>query len=339
MLKVDVFNHIFPKPFFQRLEQVAVNKGAIKRFLHIPYLHELDVRFRMIDEFGGQYRQIVSLSAPPIETINPDPQITIDLARLANDSQAEVVRAHPDRFPGFIASLPLNQPDASVTELERAVTELGALGVQVFSNVNGLPLDDGRFTALFETANRLHCPILLHPARGAGFPDYPGEPKSKYEIWWTFGWPFETSAAMQRLVFSRLFDRLPDIKIVTHHLGAMIPYFEGRIGPGLDQFGSRTADEDYEGLRKSLPKRPFDYFKMFWADTAVFGSRAATECGLKFFGFDQVVFASDAPFDPEGGSMYIRETIKILDTLEISDTNRRKLYQENAERLFNRRFS
>ena len=338
MLKVDVFNHIFPKPFFKRLEEVAVNKGAIKRFLHIPYLHELDVRFRMIDEFGGDYRQIVSLSAPPIETINPDRQITIDLAKLANDSQAEVVRAHPERFPGFIASLPLNQPEESVAELERAVTQLGALGVQVFSNVNGLPLDDQRFTALFETANRLKCPILLHPARAAGFPDYPGEPKSKYEIWWTFGWPFETSAAMQRLVFSRLFDRLPDIKIVTHHLGAMIPYFEGRIGPGLDQFGSRTADEDYEGLRKSLPKRPFDYFKMFWADTAVFGSRAATECGLKFFGFDQVVFASDAPFDPEGGSMYIRETIKILDTLEIDDGDRRKLYQENAERLFNRRF-
>jgi predicted TIM-barrel fold metal-dependent hydrolase len=338
MLKVDVFNHIFPKPFFTRLEQVAVNKGAIKRFLHIPYLHELDVRFRMIDEFGDDYRQIVSLSAPPIETINPDPQITIDLARLANDSQAEVVQAHPHRIPGFIAALPLNQPDASVAELERAVTQLGALGVQVFSNVNGLPLDDERFSALFQTADRLKCPILLHPARGAGFPDYAGEAKSKYEIWWTFGWPFETSAAMQRLVFSRLFDRLPNIKIVTHHLGAMIPYFEGRIGPGLDQFGSRTADEDYEGLRKSLPKRPFDYFKMFWADTAVFGSRAATECGLKFFGFDQVVFASDAPFDPEGGSMYIRETIKILDTLEISEAERRKLYQGNAERLFNRRF-
>jgi len=338
MLKVDVFNHIFPKRFFQKLEQVAVNKGAIKRFLHIPYLHELDVRFRMIDEFGPDYRQIVSLSAPPIETINPDPQVTLDLARLANDSQAEVVRAHSDRIPGFIASLPLNLPDQSVAELERAVTELGALGVQVFSNVNGLPLDDSRFTALFETADRLKCPILLHPARGAVFPDYPGESKSKYEIWWTFGWPFETSAAMQRLVFSRLFDRLPNIKIVTHHLGAMIPYFEGRIGPGLDQFGSRTSDEDYEGLRRSLPKRPFDYFKMFWADTAVFGSRAATECGLKFFGFDQVVFASDAPFDPEGGSMYIRETIKILDTLDIAAADRRKLYQENAERLFGRRF-
>jgi predicted TIM-barrel fold metal-dependent hydrolase len=222
--------------------------------------------------------------------------------------------------------------------LERAVGDLGALGVQIFSNVNGLPLDDERFFALFETATRLGVPLLLHPARGAGFADYPGEAKSKYEIWWTFGWPFETSAAMQRLVFSRLFDRLPAVRIVAHHLGAMIPYFEGRIGYGLDQFGARTADEDYEGLRRSLPKRPYDYFKMFWADTAVFGSQAATECGLQFFGEDQVVFASDAPFDPEGGPLYIRETIKVIDRLDISAEARRKIYRGNAERLFNRTF-
>lgn len=338
MLKIDVFNHIFPQPFFERLQQVVVNRGAIKRWLHIPFLHDVDVRFRMLEEFGDDYRQILSLSAPPIESINPDPQITLDLARLANDTQAELVRKHPDRFPGFIASLPLNHPDASVRELERAVTELGALGVQVFSNVNGLPLDDERFFPLFETAHRLQRPVLLHPARGATFADYPGEEKSKYEIWWTFGWPFETSAAMQRLVFSRLFDRLPGIRILAHHLGAMVPYFEGRVGFGLDQLGARTADEDYEALRRSLPHRPIDYFKMFWADTAVFGSRAATVCGLSFFGTEQVVFASDAPFDPEGGPMYIRETIKVIDGLDISDADRRKIYQTNAERLFGRSF-
>ena len=191
---------------------------------------------------------------------------------------------------------------------------------------------------MFATADRLACPILLHPARGAGFADYPGESKSKYEIWWTFGWPYETSVAMQRLVFSRLFDRLPTIKIVAHHLGAMIPYFEGRIGYGLDQFGARTSDEDYGALLASMPKRPYDYFKMFWADTAVFGSAAATECGLKFFGPDQVVFASDAPFDPEGGPMYIRETIKVIDHLAISSADRQKIYCGNAERLFNRTF-
>ncbi len=337
-LKIDVFNHIFPQPFFEKLQQVIVNRAAIKRWLHIPFLHDLEVRFRMLEEFGPDYRQILSLSAPPIESINPDRQVTIDLARLANDSMADLVRAHPGRFPGFIASLPLSDADASVAELERAVTALGALGVQVFSNVNGVPLDDERFFPLFATADRLACPILLHPARGAGFADYPGESKSKYEIWWTFGWPYETSAAMQRLVFSRLFERLPSIKIVAHHLGAMIPYFEGRIGYGLDQFGARTSDEDYGALLASMPKRPYDYFKMFWADTAVFGSAAATECGLKFFGPDQVVFASDAPFDPEGGPMYIRETIKVIDHLAIGPADREKIYRGNAERLFNRTF-
>lgn len=337
-LKIDVFNHIFPKPFFDRLQQVTVNRGAVKRWLHIPFLHDTDVRFRVLEEFGPDYRQIISLSAPPIESINPDRQITLDLARLANDSMAALVQAHPHRFPGFIASLPLNHADESVAELERAVRDLGALGVQLFSNVNGVPLDDQRFFALFATADRLRCPILLHPARGAGFADYATETKSKYEIWWTFGWPFETSAAMQRLVFSGLLDRLPTIRIVAHHLGAMIPFFAGRVGYGLDQFGTRTADEDYGALLASLKKRPYDYFKMFWADTAVFGSKAATECGLDFFGSDQVVFASDAPFDPEGGPMYIRETIKVIDSLGISNADRDKIYRGNAERLFNRKF-
>ena len=337
-LKIDVFNHIFPKPFFERLQNVAVDKGPIKRWLNIPFLHDTDVRFRMLEEFGADYRQVPSLSSPPIETINPDRRITIDLARLANDSMADLVRSYPDRFPGFIASLPLNQFDASVIELERAVTELGALGVQLFTNVNGLPLDDERFFPLFETADRLRCAVMLHPARAARVADYPGEPKSRYEIWWTFGWPYETSVAMQRLVFSRLFDKLPGIKIVAHHLGAMIPYFEGRVGYGLDQLGTRTADEDYGSLLKSMNKRPYEYFKMFWGDTAVFGSRPATECGLSFFGPDQVVFASDAPFDPEGGSMYIRETLKVIDSLDIDPAERHKIYQGNAERLFNRTF-
>src|SRR5688500_2888398 len=187
MLKIDVFNHIFPKPFFEQLQAVAVNKGPIKRWLHIPFLHDVDVRFRMIDEFGADYRQVLSLSAPPIESINPDRQVPIDLATLADAPMADLVQRHADRFPGFIASLPLNQPDESVAELERSVNALGALGVQVFSNISGLPLDDDRFFALFETAHRLGCPIFLHPARAATFADYASESKSKYEIWWTFG--------------------------------------------------------------------------------------------------------------------------------------------------------
>jgi uncharacterized protein len=249
---------------------VAVNKGAIKRWLHIPFLHDTDTRFRMLEEFGDDYRQILSLSSPPLETINTDRQVTLDMSRLANDSMAELVRQHPSRFPGFLASLAMNHPDAAVRELERAVTGLGALGVQIFSNVNGSPLEDPQFFGTFEAADRLGIPIFLHPARAASHPDYRGEQKSKYEIWWTLGWPYETSAAMHRLVFSGLLDRLPNIKILTYHLGAMIPFFEGRMGPGLDQFGCRTSDDDYGALLKSLRHRPLEYFKLFWADTAVF---------------------------------------------------------------------
>jgi aminocarboxymuconate-semialdehyde decarboxylase len=176
-------------------------------------------------------------------------------------------------------------------------------------------------------------PIWVHPARGAQFPDYLSETKSEYEIWWTFGWPYETSAMMARLVFEGLFDEYPALKIVTHHMGGMVPYFEGRVGPGWDQLGSRTSDEDLGKVLQRLKKRPIDYFHMFNADTAVFGSRAATICGLDFFGVDKVLFASDAPFDPEKGPMYIRETIKIIDELDISEMDRDKIYRANAVEL------
>jgi uncharacterized protein len=211
------------------------------------------------------------------------------------------------------------------------VKELGARGVQVFSNVDGKPLDLPEFAPIFDAMARHDLPIFLHPARGANFPDYATEKKSLYEMWWAFGWPYETSVAMARIVFAGIFDQHPAIKIITHHFGAMIPYFEGRIGPGLDQLGARTSGFEKGSIK--IRKRPFDYFKMFYADTAVFGSKAATECGMAFFGPDQTVFASDAPFDPEKGPMYIRETIKVLESLDLSEADRAKIFHGNAEKL------
>jgi aminocarboxymuconate-semialdehyde decarboxylase len=113
----------------------------------------------------------------------------------------------------------------------------------------------------------------------------------------------------------------------------MIPYFAGRIGPGLDQLGARTDDEDLSVYLKRLQKRPYDYFKMFFADTALFGARDAMECGLKFFGVDRVVFASDFPFDPEKGTFNVRETIKDIEGLPISVAERRQIYEGNARKL------
>ncbi len=331
-MKVDIYNHIFPAPYFEKMMEVAPDHGDMgKRVRDIPMLVDLDVRFRIMDGFED-YCQILSLASPPLEVLAA-PEVTPELARLANDGMAELVERHRDRFPGFVASLAMNNPEAALAETHRAIAELGASGVQVFSNAAGRALDEPDFAPIFEAAAAYDLPVWLHPARGARFADYPGEEKSKYEIWWTFGWPYETSVAMARLVFSGLFDRLPDIKIITHHLGAMVPYFEGRVGPGWDQLGARTSGEDYGAVLEGLAKRPLDYFKMFYADSAVFGSASATRCGLDFFGADHVVFASDAPFDPEKGPMYIRETIKVIDELDITEEERARIYSGNAERL------
>jgi uncharacterized protein len=174
----------------------------------------------------------------------------------------------------------------------------------------------------------------LHPSRTADMADYKTESKSKYEIWWTFGWPYETSTAMARMVFSGMMDRLPNLKVLAHHMGAMVPYFEGRVGPGWDQLGKRTSDEDLTLVLKRLKKRPFDYFKDFYADTAVFGSRPATLCGLDFYPTEQVLFASDSPFDPERGPGYIRDTIKVLESIDMPEENREAICFRNAQRLF-----
>jgi uncharacterized protein len=113
----------------------------------------------------------------------------------------------------------------------------------------------------------------------------------------------------------------------------MIPYFEGRVGPGWDQLGKRTSDVDYTKLLRRLKRRPLDYFRMFYADTALFGALEATKCGLRFFGAERVLFASDSPFDPEKGSMYTRTTIEIIDRLDVSPAERHAIYEGNARRL------
>lgn len=331
-MKIDIFNHIFPKPFYDRMLSVAPNaKDINKRVRNIPCIVDLDERFRIMDRFED-YVQIICLPNPPIESL-ASPPLSTELTKLANDGMAELVRKYPDRFPGFIASLPMNDPEGLLKEAKRAIQDLNAVGVQIFTNVLGRPLDKPETMPLFDLMAELDRPIWMHPARGADFPDYKGEPKSHYEIWWTFGWPYETSVAMAHLVFSGLFDRHPDLKIITHHLGGMIPYFEGRVGPGWDQLGTRTSDEDYTLILKKLKKPHLDYFKLFYADTALFGAREATICGLKFFGPERVLFGSDSPFDPEKGSAYIRWTIEVIDHLDISSADRHAIYEGNARRI------
>jgi uncharacterized protein len=330
---IDIYCHIFPDNFFQEMNRIAPRLGNIgARLRGVKKLFDLDERFREMDQFGD-YREIISLPNPPIEDFATG-EVGISLARIGNDAMAELCARHPDRFPTFVAAVSMTDVAGSVAEARRAVSELGAGGIQIFTNIAGRPLDDPAFEPIFAVMAELDLPIWLHPARTAAMSDYAAEEKSRFEMWWCFGWPYETSVAMVRIVLNGVLDRYPKLKIVTHHLGGMIPYYDGRIGPGLQVLGSRTLDEDYSKVLSSLKRPHLDYLHDFYGDTALFGGGAhAVRCGLEFFGSEHVVFATDTPLGP------IAPTVAVINGLDIAEGDRRKIFCGNAERLMNRKLS
>ena len=331
-MKIDIYNHVMPVRYLEAMKSHSKDAGIVKRMSGLRMLWDIEARVGMLDQWPD-VRQVLTLSLPSPELVG-GPELSPELARIANDDMAAMCARWPGKFPAFVASLPMNNVPAALEEMDRAIGKLGARGVQICTSVNGRPLDEPEFFPVFERVTQKHdAPIWMHPARPATRADYVNEQKSKFEIWQVLGWPYETSVAMARIVFSGLFDRLPGMRVITHHCGAMIPYFAGRAETLWAQLGSRTADENYEELLKRMSRKPIEYFRMFYADTVLGGSASALRCGLDFFGADRVMFASDCPFDPEGGPMYIREGIRSIEDLKLSAAVKRKIYSGNALKL------
>ena len=329
---IDLFCHWLTPKYSARLQARARRPmHMLTRALAMPAMVDLEARFRVMDLFPG-YTQIPSLASPPLETVG-DAAVSLELARIGNNEQAELVARHPDRFNGFVAAVPMNDPDAARAEATRAIQELGAAGIQVFSNVSGSPLDEPRFLDVFRHLHALDRPVWLHPARSMDYADYRTESVSKFDLWWAFGWPYETSVAMGRIVFSNILEECPELRIITHHAGGVVPMLEGRIASGLSLLGTRCPPGMETAVRTSLQRPPIDMFRRFYADTATFGAAGALECALRFFGADQLLFASDMPFDPERGPTYIRSTLEGIAELEVTDHQRQQILSGNARRL------
>lgn len=333
MKKIDIYNHVLPPAYLELVKTHSKDAGLVKRVTSLRLLWDLEARAAMLVEKFPDVVQVLTLSAPAPEMLG-GPDLSPEFARVANDGMAEICKRWPDQFPVFVASLPMNNVPAALKEMDRAIGELGARGVQILTSVNGRPLDDPEFFPIFEAMSLKHdLPIWMHPFRPGSRPDYQDEERSKYEIWQVLGWPVETSVAMSRMVFSGLLEKLPNLRVITHHCGGMLPYFSGRAETLWAQLGSRSADGSEADVLKKLSKPPMEYFKMFYGDTVLGGSRSALRCGLDFFGIDHVVFASDCPFDPENGPMFIREGIRSIEELGLSEEDQDKLYLGNALRL------
>jgi aminocarboxymuconate-semialdehyde decarboxylase len=331
--KIDAWSHAIPRPYLDRLTVLPAgpHSAVVKLILSVPALSDMDHRFRTMDRFGNYTQVLTPMPGLHLTMALGDRKLADELVRLSNDGLAEFVSKHPDRFKGFAALLPLYDPEQALIELDRVV-KLGALGVQIETSINGVPLDDPRFEPLFARMADLQRPLWIHPVRSPLTPDYPSEKTSRFAMSTALGWPYETSVALSRLVFSGHLERHPKLRIIGHHGGGMIPHFSGRLGHYLETWGPKLDPEVGTALQ-SLKKPLLDYFRMFYVDTAMNGAKQAVACVLEFFGPDHVLFGTDTPFDPEEGR-FVQDVIADIESLAGGELTRKRIYNVNAVRVF-----
>ncbi len=334
-MKIDIYTHVQPRKYLDKLMKVVEtdHKDLLTRFRGIEStlsLWNMDERFRVMDVFGDLVQVLVP-TGPPAEIL-VKPGEAVDLVRLYNDEIAELVGKYPDRFIAGVACLPLNNVDAALEEARRAIGDLGFKGILVDSPIydntpnRTKPIDLPEYRPLYKMMQDYDLPIWIHPRRESSVSDYTTEKDSRYAIFHCFGWPYETTVAMARLVFSGVLESYPKLKLITHHCGAMIPYFGDRIIRLYEYLEAHGQTR----LTDKLTKPVLHYFKQFYNDTALYGNPAGLMCGYAFFGFDRLLFGTDMPYDPDQGALFTRETIRAVEQMNIPELEKEKILKGNA---------
>jgi aminocarboxymuconate-semialdehyde decarboxylase len=327
-MKIDIFPHILPPKYVAALEKEipdAVFKTVIQaRCKLFPALDNLENRFSLMDKHSGLV-QVLSLTVPFVERI-VSPQVAIELTKLGNDEMAELVSKYPDRFVSAIGNLPMNDLGAALDEMDRIINDLNFRGIQISTDINGKPLDSPEFMPFYQKMESYDLPIFLHPVRTPAVSDYATEDTSKYGINQILGWPYDTSAAMIRLVIGQVLEKYPKLKLVTHHCGAMIPFFYKRI---INFFSNPSREAEISQLSSPL----IDCFKKFYADTALTGCTAGLMCGYAFFGADHICFGTDMPLGSFGNHSTLDDNVESIEQMEISNDEKQKIFSGNAIKL------
>lgn len=320
---VDFHNHYYPPEYVEALRKsTSVVKVTYddegNPCVHypgdynilVPGHRDLDFRQLVLEEHGVD-TQVLSFTTPGVH-VEPPAQ-AVRFARQINDAFAKATRKRHRRFTA-LATLPLNDPAASVVELERAMKDLGLPGAMVFSNVNHVALADKRFAPLWKKADDLGAVIYIHPTDPAGV-----EAMLDYWLMPLVGFLMDTTLAASRLVFSGVVERHPNIRWVLTHMGGAIPYLAERLDRGYRAF----AD-----CRRHISKPPSEYLKHFYYDTVNFNADAV-QFAIKFAGPDHLLAGSDYPH--QIGSIPLM--IETINKLSVDDETKRKIFGGNAATL------
>ena len=321
---IDVFNHFYPKDYLDALpkplpEMVSFLSSDNPAGGKGKSIIDLDYRISQMDKFGID-EQILSLPGPTIDDLPSNVPIKEfnRIYRAANDGIAKIAEGSHGRFKG-IATVSLLDVQAAVEETERAVKDLGLLGVQVLSNVRGKPLDSPEFEPLYSKVSQLGCGLWIHPSYIRTIYDWMND---SYNMNMMMGWGIDTALASFRIFRGGVLERHPDLKIITHHLGTLIPLMAGRINGFVMGQGKSGAPP------LPLKKTPIEYLKMFYVDTAEGMWKQAMDLAYGFYGVSHMLFGTDYPW---GDTQKIIDNIKALN---ISQEEKKMILGENALQLF-----
>ena len=326
MIKYDLHTHFYTEQFFQTVrdlpsefsfdkspsgQTIITYRGA--RFFGVtPAMTDVSKRLEDMDRVGIDV-EVISLSTPNVFFTDAEHQPAV--ARMINDSYAELIATHPTRFKGF-ASIPMDAPDAALAELHRAIDELKLNGVILLSNIGGKPLTAPEYRPFFAEANRMKLCIFLHPmlpAQSDAFREYVLGP--------IIGFPFDTSLAVARMCYDGMLAEFPDIRWIIGHLGGAVPYLMERMDNGF---------RDFPECRAKIDQLPSFYLKRLYYDTVSF-SQHTLMMVRNMVGADHMVMGSDYPHLL--GS--IDRAVSSIEGLEIREGEKEGIFSTTALTILN----
>jgi predicted TIM-barrel fold metal-dependent hydrolase len=312
---IDIFSHHISRTVGQLIGK-AKYYGEGREF---PYPHlnaDPEVRLKLMEKYSIDV-QALSQTTPVL--LGFDAEDAAEICRLSNNDNYTLCKAYPDRFVN-ICIVSLLDMGSAMKELDRSINELDCRGVTVAANQDGKGLDSREYFQFYEKLVEHDLPLLIHPTHWESYPLV--DMDKGWRMMHVFGWPFDTTQAVWRLIFGGVIDRYPTLKIVTHHMGAMLPYFARRIEQSFNSF-----------LREKLPRHISEYWGNIYGDTALDGTVAAYPCGYAFFGPDRMMYGSDYPFGAEAGEDFIRENLLGVKAMDIPAEDMDKILGENAKKL------
>jgi aminocarboxymuconate-semialdehyde decarboxylase len=324
--KLDLHTHYYPQAYFDLIRDIpsdftfdksptgqTIIKYRDARFFGItPPMTDVARRLEDMDRVGIDV-EVVSLSTPNVFFTGSNLQA--EVAVLVNDAYADLVAQHPSRFKAF-ASIPMDDPDAALRELHRALDELKLNGVILLSNIRGKALTAPEYRAFFAEANQMKLCILLHPMLPAN-----AEPYGEYVLGPIIGFPFDTTLAVARMCYDGMLRDFPNIRWIVGHLGGAVPYLMERMDNGW---------RDFAECREKIDQLPSTYLKRLYYDTVSFSSYTLNLVA-EMIGVDHMVMGSDYPHLL--GS--IDRAVSSIENLDVTEEDKQQIFEGTAVSILN----